>query len=180
MKFAFPITAATLICALFLSAGASLAGSCCVGFINLEKLVAESTLGRAAAAQFHKDVDERQAKVQILLEKVQKLKTFFESHSGELNDDEKKAKMDEYNKAVGEYQDALNNAETEIKAKNEAAMKDIFKKIDPILEKVAAERGLLIVIKDARVLGYVHPSVDVTSEVLRSLEAQTAAAGKAH
>ncbi|MBI5846281.1 MAG: OmpH family outer membrane protein [Deltaproteobacteria bacterium] len=169
-----PVLAAFLAILVF-SPKAVLADNCCVGYIHLERVIGESTIGKAAGAQFQKELAQREAEVKKLLDEVKKLKTFIETRGHLLNESDLKAKYGEYDKAVALYQKEFQAADSEMKRKDVAIMKAILEKIDPIMQKVAQERGFLLLIKDPGILGYVHPSADISSEVLKRLEAQTAA-----
>jgi len=169
-----PVLAAFLALLVF-SPVSVFADNCCVGYVHLERLIGGSTIGKAAGAQFQKELAQREEAIAKLLEDVKRLKVFIETRGGVLNDAELKAKYGEYDRAMALYQKEFQAAENEMKQKNNAIMKAILEKIDPILQKIAQERGLMVVIKDPAVLGYVHPSADLTQEVLKRLEAQTAA-----
>ncbi len=169
-----PFTVAVLaVAAFFLPAAHALAGNCCVGYINLQRIISESTDGRAAGAQFYKDVDARQQEVEKLLKAATDLKTYIETHADRMNEEERSAKMAEYEKAVSAYNQALSDVEAELRAKNETIIKAILGKVDPIVRQVADEMGLSIIIREPAVLGYVRPEADITTEVLRRLEAES-------
>lgn len=168
------IIASLALAALVLPTRYAMANDCCVGFMNLELIIAESTMGKQAGAQFKKERDERQVNLEALYENVKRLKSYIETRASLLNDTELAAKQEEFNKAVADFQKARNDSEAEFKSKNGALIKSILEKIEPILKKVAEERGFLMVVKDPTVIGYIHPSMDISSEVMKRLDAQTA------
>lgn len=161
--------------ALVFGADRALAENCCVGYLNLEAVIAQSTIGHASGAQFQKEVDARGVEVQKRLDEVKKLKVFLETRGDMLNDVELKDKYAEYDRAVAAYQNEIQAAEKEMKERDKAIMRAILEKIDPIVQEIAVERGFMVIVKDPSMLGYVHPSVDISKEVLKRLEAQTAA-----
>ena len=129
--------------------------------VNIQRLVAESTLGKAATAQLRafqmqqqKVISDKQAEVQQL------------NRSGALRTRIEKAQL--------ELQRLTQDAETELAALDQQLQEEFSKKLRPVIAKIAIEEHIGIILElPQQMILWVSPSADVTAKVIERLEAET-------
>jgi Skp family chaperone for outer membrane proteins len=129
--------------------------------VNLQRLITESTAGKAATAQLRafqsqkqKTLSEKQAEVQQL------------TRSG--------AVRTEVEKAQRELQRLTEDAEAELAALDRQLQEEFQKKLRPIVAKVALEEhiGIILELPQPMII-WAAPAVDVTAKVIERLDAET-------
>ncbi len=140
-----------------------------VGFINLQRLVNESTMGKAARADIQKMRKQREEIVSNKLWQVNNLKSLLTEQGVNMEPVEKRNKIEKLRSAYKEYQRLLADAKEDILREDRELVAIILKKADGVLKKVAKKRKYTIILKDPKAIGYLDPSVDITDEVLKGL-----------
>jgi len=140
-----------------------------VGFINLQSLVNESKLGKAARADIQKMRKQREEIVSNKLWEVNNLKSLLTEKGASMDPVEKRNKIEALRRVYKEYQRLLADAKEDILREDRELVAIILKKADGVLKQVAKKRKYTIIIKDPKAIGYLDPSVDITDEVLKGL-----------
>lgn len=140
-----------------------------VGYINLQRLVNESAMGKAARGDIQKLRSEREAVVKEKLKEVNWLKELINKDGGKMAPEERKAKIQALRKAYKEYQRLLTDAKEDIANEDRELVAIILKKADGVLKKVAKKKKYTIILKDPNAIGYLDPTVDITDDVLKEL-----------
>lgn len=138
-----------------------------VGYINLERLVKESALGKQAGKKLEALRKAKQAKITASLKAINDLKlNISESQS---SDQEKRKQLEKLNQLIKEYKRMVADAKEEITHQNRVMVAQILSKADGALKKVAKKRKFTIILKDPNAIGYLDESVDITGDVLKEL-----------
>ena len=140
-----------------------------VGYINLQRLVSESVIGKDAMADIERLRKKKQAVISEKLKKINDVKIDLETQ-GDLKDEEKKDRIDELNGLIKEYKRLVADAKEEIGKEDRELVADILKKADSVLKKVAKKKKFTMIIKDPNAVGFLDPSVDITDDVLKELD----------
>ncbi len=140
-----------------------------VGYINLQRLVNESEMGKSAKNDIQKMRSEREAVLKEKLKEVNNLKDLINNEGDKMDPDKKRDKVQELNKLYKEYQRLVTDAKEDIANEDRELVSIILKKADGVLKKVAKEKKYTIIIKDPNAVGYLDPSVDITDDVLKEL-----------
>jgi len=140
-----------------------------VGFINLQRLVNESDMGKAARADIQKMRKQREEVVSNKLWEVNNLKSLITEKGASMDPVEKRDKIEKLRSAYKEYQRLLADAKEDILREDRELVAIILKEADGVLKRVAKKRKYTIIIKDPKAIGYLDPSVDITDEVLKGL-----------
>ena len=140
-----------------------------VGYINLQRLVNESTMGKAARADIQKMRKQKEEIVSNKLWAVNNLKSILTEKGAGMDPVEKRNKIEKLRSAYKEYQRLLADAKEDILREDRELVAIILKKADGVLKRVAKKRKYTIIIKDPKTIGYLDPSVDITDEVLKGL-----------
>ena len=140
-----------------------------VGYINLQRLVNESKMGKDAKTEIEKLRKEKEAVLNFKLKEINALKEDIRSRGDQMDSREKRDKVDGLKRLYNDYQKLLNDAKEDIVKEDREIVSIILKKADPILKKVAKKKKYSIILKDPNAVGYLDPEVDITDDVLKEL-----------
>ncbi len=140
-----------------------------VGYINLERLVKESVMGKAAMEGIERLRQEKQGMISRKLKTINEIKIDLENNNELMKDFERKDRVDELNSLIKEYKRMVADAKEDITKEDQGMVAEILKEADGALKKVAKKKKFAIILKDPNAIGYLDESVDITEEVLKEL-----------
>lgn len=140
-----------------------------VGYIDLQRLVNESDMGRDASGEILKLRKEKETEIAEKLEEIRALNSKIETDDKSMAPGAKKEHIDALKKANKEYKRLVADAKEEIANEEKGLVSVILKKADGVLKDVAKKRKYTIILKDPNAIGYLDPKVDITDDVLKSL-----------
>jgi outer membrane protein len=140
-----------------------------VGYINLQRLVNESDMGKEAKKEIQELRREREATVGRKLREVNELKNTLNTRGSTMPLDEKRDKIEALQKAYKEYQRLVADAREDLTREDRQLVAIILSKADGVLKQVAEEEEYTIILKDPNAIGYLDPQVDITDDVLEAL-----------
>ena len=140
-----------------------------VGYINLQRLVNESRMGKAAKDDIQKLRKKKEAAIKSRLDDITKLRDFINKEGDKIPPSEKRKKIDTLQNMYKEYQRLVADAKEDITREDRDLVATILEKADGVLKKVAKSKKYTIILKDPKTIGYLDPSVDITNAVLKEL-----------
>jgi len=140
-----------------------------VGYINLQRLVNESKMGKEAKEDIRKLRKEKEDLLALKLKEINKLKQDFNNAENNMTVRQKRAKLEVLKRAYKDYQRLVADSKEDIVIGDRELVAIILEKADSILKKVAKEKNFTIILKDPNAIGYLDPKVDITDDVLREL-----------
>ena len=162
----------TLLCCIFIGpalCAPSFAANSKVGYINLQRLIKESKMGKAAQKEIQKLRQEKQALVAKKQKEINQRKTFLDKYGSKLPASERQKKQADLQKSIKAYKRLVADAKEDITREDRQLVAIILKKADTVLKKVAKKNKYTIILKDANAIGYMAPEFDITSLVLKEL-----------
>lgn len=161
----------TTICFLiiFLSGPIAIAANNKVGYINLQRLVNESKMGKSAREDILKLRREKEKAVAAKQEQINRLRNEINTKAASMSAAEKQDKVEALKKLYKDYQRMVADAKEDISREDRELVALILKKADGILKKVAKKKRFSIILKDPNAIGYLDPDVDITDLVLKEL-----------
>jgi Skp family chaperone for outer membrane proteins len=144
-----------------LSLQAAPAGNLPPAVINVQRLIAESTIGRSATARLRALQSEKQKAIADKQANLQQL-----TRSAALRRQIDKAQL--------ELQRLTEDAEAELAALDQQLRDELSRKLRPIVAKLAEEEHIGIIFEyRQQAIVWVSPSVDVTATVIERLDAES-------
>jgi len=140
-----------------------------IGFINLQRLVNESKMGKAARDDLLKMRKQKEDAVSKKGEDIKKLRDEINARGDKMAMQEKRDKLEVLQKAYKDYQRMVDDARDDIAREDKELVALILEKADPILKEVAKKNGFAIILKDPNAVGYLDPANDITNLVLTEL-----------
>jgi outer membrane protein len=142
-----------------------------VGYIDLQRLVAESKLGQEALEALQRMRQEKEKEVFEKLQQVNLMKSEIDTQRYQMSAETLREKVNALQKANKEYQRMVADAKEDIAREEREMVADILRKADPVLKQVAKKRKYKIILKDPNAVAYLEESVDITDEVINKLNA---------
>jgi len=140
-----------------------------VGYINLQRLVNESKMGKDAKADILKMRETKQAVLNKKLADINKLRDFINQKGDKLVAGDRRDKVELLQKMYKDYQRLVADAKEDITREDRQLVAIILEKANDILKKVAKKKKYGIILKDPNTIGYLDPDVDITDLVLKEL-----------
>ncbi|MBC8433403.1 MAG: OmpH family outer membrane protein [Desulfobacterales bacterium] len=140
-----------------------------VGYINLQRLVNESKMGKDAKADILKMRETKQAVLDKKLADINKMRDFINKKGDKLAADDRRNKVELLQKMYKEYQRLVADAKEDITREDRQLVAIILEKANDILKDVAKKKKYGIILKDPNTIGYLDPDVDITDLVLKEL-----------
>jgi len=142
------------------------------GFVDIQAVASNSAEGKAATAK----LDElRKKKNTELLAKSNALKAMqdkLQSGGSVLNDAARSQLEKDIEKAQRDMQFAQQDAQTEVQDMTNQLQGDFQDKLNPVIEQVRADKGLLIIfsVRDSGIVA-AEPGLDLSAEIIKRFDA---------
>jgi Skp family chaperone for outer membrane proteins len=143
-----------------------------VAFVDLQQIANASTAGKEATKKLQDlttkkrgEIDEKNKQLQAAQQKLtQGGAVLNENARGQLEKDIDRIQRD--------IQYSQQNAQAEIQDLQNDLMADFQKKVLPIIEEIAKEKGLYTIFTTDVPFAYVHPGLNLSEEVVKRLDAK--------
>ena len=152
-----------------LAAGTAAAQSSKVGFVNPQRIVTESKIGKIAQEDLSRLSQEKDRRVRKAAEAVQKLQNELETGSysaSDLSSREKSLRV-----AIRDYEQLMENSALDLQGEERRLVKFVMGRADVILRRLAQQLGFTMILTNPEAIGYVADSMDITDHVIRELDA---------
>lgn len=139
-----------------------------VAVINVQKVLAESTVGKAALEKLKKSNEEKTARGKAMTEEITKLEADIKQKQLSLGQD----KLEEMARQLSDKKIAIQrfaqDAEKELREQQEKSLQELERKIMPVIQEIGKEMGFALIFnKFESGLIYVSDAVDITDVVLK-------------
>jgi len=141
------------------------------GYVDVQQVASGSATGKAASAKLDDLGKKKQTEIADKSKQLQALQTKQQS-SGVLNDAARANLDKEIDKLQREIQFQQQNAQAEFNDLQNELMGDFQKKLIPIIEEIAKEKGLYMIFTGESGFAYVHPGLNLSDEVIKRLDAK--------
>lgn len=139
-----------------------------IGVVDLIKALNESDSGKKAKGDLEILIKTKQAAIDEKGKEIEKLKNDLEKQSSVLSAEARKAKEDELEKLIREYQRVVTDSQNDVKKKEAEFTGDILKDLRAIIEKMGQEGGYTMIIENAEgIILYSKPEQNLTEQVIK-------------
>jgi len=140
-----------------------------VGYINLQRLVNESKMGKAARKEMQELRKKKEAVVAKKLSEINELRKLLNEKRDKMEPRERRDKLEDLQRKYKDYQRLVEDVKEDIQREDRELVAIILQKADGVLKKVAKKKKYTIILKDPNAVGYLDPSVDITDAVVKAL-----------
>jgi Skp family chaperone for outer membrane proteins len=141
-----------------------------IGFINMQAVVVATELGKKSGVALKQFQDKKSAEMTAKGKQIADLQKEIDAGRTVLTPAVQNSKAVELGKLQREMDAIQQNADDEFKALNEQLLTGFSEKSMPIVEALAKEKGLYLVITEQSQLVFVSPSIDLTTEVIKRID----------
>lgn len=162
----------TLTCAILCLPIARAALPLTAGYVDMQRVVAVSRMGREAEDQLQALVAERQREIAADEAELRRLREALTRDAAHWRASEREARSDDLRQRVDALMKKLSQVQREMQAEKERQGERILAPVKAIIATIARERGLSAVLERRQGgLLYVDEGLDLTDEVIRRLDA---------
>jgi len=140
-----------------------------VGYINLQRLVNESKMGKAARKEMQELRKKKEALVAEKLSEINELRKLLSEKRDKMDPRERRDKLEDLQRKYKDYQRLVEDVKEDIQREDRELVAIILQKADGVLKKVAKKKKYTIILKDPNAVGYLDPKVDITDAVVKEL-----------
>ena len=145
-------------------------------FINIQEIAASSAAGKDASAKLKSLNDKKVAEINDKNKQLQAQQTKLNTGGSVLSESARTALEKEIDRLQRDIQFSQQNAQAEMNELQQDLQNEFQKKLIPVIEAVAKEKGLQAVfsVSDSGV-AYFEPGLDISDEVVKRLDSAPAA-----
>jgi len=140
-----------------------------IGWMNLDKAFMTCDEGKAIVADIQRYMKDKQDELDRLQSESQRLKSQLDVQGSKLTDEaqaELQAQVESKETAVQRFQQDI---QKELDSKKLKMQQYLAKRMQPIIEKMAKEKGIsAVLVYDPRRDAWVDPSMDVTDDIVKA------------
>jgi outer membrane protein len=144
-----------------------------VAFINVPRIAAESVEGKASTGRVTALREKKLAELAAKNKQVETAQARLNS-GALLSDDARATTQKEIDKLNVEIQRMQQDAEAEMQDLQQQLQLDFQRKLGPVIQQIALEKGLHMLLSTEAGLVWAEPSLDLTSEIIKRFDAATA------
>jgi Skp family chaperone for outer membrane proteins len=144
-----------------------------MAFLDLQRVAAESSEGKAASGKVQALTQKKSSELQEKNKALQAAQQKLSSGGTVLNDAARGQLEKDIERMQREIQFAQQNAQAEVQDLTQELQEQFRQKLMPIIELIGKERGLHVIFSggDAGII-WADPGLDLTQEVIKRLDAQ--------
>jgi len=166
------LTSITLSLMLLACATVSSAAEMKIGYVNIQRAVAESKAGKTANEKF--TVEANRVRDDILKEKesIEQAAEMLQKQSAMLTEDVRRSKELDMGRRQRDYERLVEDQKAELQLKEAQLTGEILEQLIPIVRDYGKKHGFSIIFeRSERVLLYTDTSLDLTDKVIAILDA---------
>jgi outer membrane protein len=147
-----------------------------IAYIDSQAILDQDPAAQQAEAQFEEDLSRYRAEVQQLGEELQTLIQQYEQQEAMLSEEAKSNRQEEIRLKQNRYQERIQQLDEQSMQRQAELVEPVMQRINQVIEQIRAE-GSYSLIFDVAAQGIISadPALDLTAEVVRRLQAASAA-----
>jgi outer membrane protein len=141
-------------------------------FVDVQAVASNSAAGKEASKRLQALTEKKQAEISEKNKQLQALTTKRDTSAGVMNDAARASLEKEIDRLQRDIQFANSNAQAEVQDLTNELQGDFQKKLIPVIEELAKEKGLYMIFTAESGFAYVHPGLNLSPEVIKRLDAK--------
>lgn len=144
-----------------------------IGVVDLQRALNESSSGKKAKDQFKGEFEKMQDGLKREKDQLDRLKEDLDKKSVVLNDDQRKIKMEDFERRRRDLRRKLEDADAELRKKDQELTGSILKDLAIVIQEIGEREGYTVILENSSssVL-YGSKSIDITDSVLKAFDAK--------
>ena len=143
-----------------------------VGVIDIQRLLAETALGKQVNETLKSFMNDRQALIELEQQDLRKREEELLRQGSVLSASAKKQKEEQFRRRMLEYQKKVTEMNQEVQTKQDALFNEFRIKVESVVAQLAKERHLVLILEKGQntPTRYHHPGLDLTNDVIQKLD----------
>ena len=141
-------------------------------FIDVQAIASNSAAGKAASSKLDELTKKKAAELGEKNKQLQALTTKRDTSLGVMNDAARAQLDKDIDKLQRDIQFSNSNAQAEVNEMQNDLQGEFQKRLIPIIEELAKEKGLYLIFTAESGFAYVHPGLNLSDEVIKRLDAK--------
>ncbi|MCH7923107.1 MAG: OmpH family outer membrane protein [Nitrospinae bacterium] len=165
-----------LACAVLLLAGPVVAEPVKIGYVDIQRVIDESTIGLRANAKLRKDFERRAAELKNMEKELEQVRLELDSKGSVMSAERRRQLEEEFRRDRRDFKRADRDNSEEFNIKRKQLLIGILPKIVKAVQTIGKEQGYTLILQNKPdILLYLNDRVDVTSEVIARLNVEAPA-----
>jgi outer membrane protein len=136
-----------------------------IGFIDIQRIIAESQAGKKAKDRFQAQVKKAEADVQKERQDLERLKSDLDKKGPLLKEDERRNLEADFQKRSVTLQRTMGDYQQDLQRKNNEMMAEILKELEQVVTEVGKAEKFTLILERSQIL-YSDQATDITSRVI--------------
>jgi outer membrane protein len=146
---------------------ASAEGTFKVGYVSLDRLIAESEPAKKARASLDKEFKSREKSLEKNASALRETQQKYEKDFPNLNDEQRTAREAAIGKDIDAFEAERAAFETDLSNAQNKLLQDLLKNANSVIRQIAKNEGYDLVVQEAV---YIKPEYDMTQRVIEQLK----------
>jgi outer membrane protein len=138
-----------------------------IGYIDIQKVIAESQAGKRARDRFQAQIKKAEADIMKERQELDRLKSDLDKKGPLLKDDERRNLEADLQKRSVNLQRSMSDHQRDLQVKNNEMMSDILKELEKIVNEVGKAEKFTLILERSQIL-YSDQGIDITSKVIET------------
>jgi outer membrane protein len=143
-----------------------------VGFVNLERLMRESTAAQAAQKKLESEFAKRDQDLAKLAEQVKRMQETLEKSAMTMSDTDRRNRERELGEISREYQRKQREFREDFNVRRQEEFSALIERANRVVRQIADSEKFDLILQEAV---HVSPRIDLTERVLKALDGASAA-----
>jgi outer membrane protein len=138
-----------------------------IGYIDVQRVIAESQSGKRAKERFQVQVKKAEADVQKERQDLERLKSDLDKKGPLLKEEERRSMEADLQKRSVILQRTMNDYQQDLRQKESQIMSDILKEVEQIVNEVGKAEKFTLIFERSQII-YSDQGIDITSKVIET------------
>jgi outer membrane protein len=144
-----------------------------LAYVDVQKAIEKSTAGKKAKDDMKKEAEKKNKDLEKKKSDVDKMREDIEKKRSVLSEEAFGKRAAELQDEMQKFNQLAQKAQVELQKKESELLQPIVDKMKKVIEKIAKEKGISMVIQsnqNAQIVLYATPESDITDDVVKSFD----------
>jgi len=138
-----------------------------IGFIDVQRVIAESQPGKRAKDRFQAQVKKAEADIQKERQELERIKADIDKKGPLLKEEERRNMEADFQKRSVNLQRTMGDYQQELRQKESEMMSEILKELESVVGEVGKADKFTLILERSQIL-YSDQGIDITNKVIES------------
>ena len=138
-----------------------------IGFVDLQRIIADSQAGKKANDRFQAQIKKAEADLQKERQDLERIKTDLDKKGPLLKDEERRNLEADFQRRSVNLQRNMSDQQQELQRKRNEMMSEILKELEQVVTDVGKAEKFTLILERSQIL-YSDQAVDITNKVIEA------------